>query len=406
LRVPSAIAGALAILAIFTLARQLYSSREGLLAAGLLACSYSPIYYSQEARAYSLLLLFSILSAHFWFRLREQLESDDRCAGSTAAAYVACAAATQYLHHFGLLLVAIQLGALLALFALRPRALVRAIGVSAAVVITYLPWVGYLIEDFGEGYDHIAQPTPYSIVKYWNFLFFDTSGYLAWFVAVLLGIAACRWIAQCRAGGFADLAAWLRSPTALLIVWLVVPVALTYLRSVTSVSIFNNRNLIISFAPAIVLLARAMTSVLGSARLQALTAAAIAAVLIYGPFVKGGYYRFPRKEQFREAAAAVAARGDQLSDVRVIAYAWDAPSFDYYLERTGAMSRVALIAGSEADIPEAGAFLEAEDPEHLWYLAGHLRPERAFVQFLDRKLVLVEHVPLHGAFARLYRRRE
>jgi mannosyltransferase len=406
LRAPSAVAGVLAILATFFLARQLYSAREGVFAAGLMAFSYQSVYYSQEARAYSLLLLFSILSSHFWFRLREQLESRDRISGSTAVAYAACAVAMQYLHHFGLLLVAIQLGALGGLFALRPRAFARVVAVSAAVFAAYVPWIGYLIEDFGEGHDYLPHPGLHSISEFWRFLFFDTSGYLAWFVALLFGIAAWRWIANRRAVTAGDIVAWFRSPTALLIAWLVVPFALAYLRSLTSPAILNNRNLIISITPAMVLLARAMTFALSTVRLQALTAGAIAAVLIYGPFVKGGYYRSPRKEQFREAAAAVASRGEQLSDVRVIAYAWAAESFDYYLERTGAPNRVNLLAGSEQDIPRTKMFLDTEDPEHVWFLAGHRRPDRVYIQFLDRELEFVDHVPLHGAFARLYRRRE
>lgn len=406
LRVPSAIAGVFAIVAMFFLAKQLYSEREGLIAAGLLAFSYQSVYYSQEARAYSLLLLFSILSAHFWFRAREQLEVDDRMAASTAAAYAMCAIVTQYLHHFGLLLVAIQLGALALLFVRRPRALGWVLAVAAVVVAAYLPWLGYLIEDFGEGHHYLPRPGLHSVSEFWRFLYFDTSGYLAWFVALLFAIAIGRTLADRRGSGRGDLVAWLRSPTALLIAWLVVPFALAYLRSLSSSPILNNRNLLISLPPAMLLLARAMTCALGNVRLQLLTAAAIAAILIYGPFVKGGYYRYPRKEQFREAAAAVAARDDALGDVRVVAYAWAAESFDYYLERTGAARRVDLLAGSEQDISRTRAFLAAEDPAHLWFLAGHRRPDRAYIQFLDRELEFVEHVPLHGAFARLYRRRE
>ena len=107
LRLPSAVAGMLSIIAMFFLAKQLYTVREGVIAAGLMAFSYQPIYYSQEARAYSLLLLFAILSAHFWFRMREQLEAHGRLSAATAAAYVACASVAQHLHHFGLLLVAL-----------------------------------------------------------------------------------------------------------------------------------------------------------------------------------------------------------------------------------------------------------------------------------------------------------
>ncbi len=357
-------------------------------------------------RTSPLLLLFSILSSHFWFRLRGQLEARDRISGSIAAAYIACAVVTQYLHHFGLLLVVIQLGALGGLFALRPHALALVVAVSAAVFAAYVPWIGYLIEDFGEGHDYLQRPGLHSISEFWRFLFFDTSGFLAWFVALLFGIAAWRWIAIRRRPTAGDLAAWLRSPTALLIAWLVVPFALAYLRSLTSSPILNNRNLIISLPPAMVLLAHAMVCALSAVRLQVLTASAIAAVLIYVPFVKGGYYLFPRKEQFREAAAAVASRGEQLSDVRVIAYAWAPESFDYYLERTGAPNRVNLLAGSEQDIPRTEAFLDTEEPEHVWFLAGHRRPDRAYIEFLDRELEVVDHVPLYGAFARLYRRRK
>jgi uncharacterized membrane protein len=405
LRFSSAVAGVLAILATFFLARQLYSSREGVLAAGLMAFSYQPVYYSQEARAYSLLLLFSILSSHFWFRLREQLDARERISITTAAAYVACAVVLQYLHHFGLLLTAIQLGALIVLFAYRPRALARAAAVSFAVFAAYVPWIRYLIEDFGEGYDYLPNPGLHSISEFWRFLFFDTSGYLAWFVAVLFGVAIWRWVANRRENTIGDLRSWLRSPTALLIAWLVVPFALAFLRSLTSPSILNNRNLIISLPPAMVLLARAMTYALSAVRVRALTAGVIAAVLIYGPFVKGGYYRFPRKEQYREAAAAVALRGEQLGDVSVIAYSWRTELYDYYLERMGAPNRVNLLAGSEQDIQKTEAFLDAEDPEHVWFLAGHRRPDRAYIQFLDRELEFVDHVPLYGTFARLYRRR-
>ncbi len=406
LRMPSAVAGVLAIIAIFFLARQLYSVREGLLAACLLAFSYQPVYYSQEARAYSLLLLFSIASTHFWFRLREQLEAHDRISSSTAAAYIACAVTTQYLHHFGLLLVAIQLAGLGGLYAFRPQALPRVIAVAAAVIAAYVPWIGYLIEDFGEGHDYLPLPGLHSIGEFWRFVFFDTSGYLAWFVALLFILAAWRWIADQRTGTSGNLTNWLRSPTALLIAWFVIPFALAYLRSLTSSPILNNRNLIISLPPAMLLLARAMTCALSAVRIQALAGAAVAAVLIYGPFVSGGYYSQPRKEQFREAAAAVASRCEPLADVRVIAYAWGSESFDYYLERTGAPNRVNLLAGSEQDIPRTQLFLDTEDPEYVWFLAGHRRPDRAYIQFLDRKLELVDHVPLHGTFARLYRRRE
>ncbi len=58
LRLPSAIAGILSIYVIFLLGKLIFSIREGLYSAVFLAISWCPLYYSQEARSYSLLLLF------------------------------------------------------------------------------------------------------------------------------------------------------------------------------------------------------------------------------------------------------------------------------------------------------------------------------------------------------------
>lgn len=68
LRFPSAIAGALTIIVIFFIARELYSDEAGLIAATLLALSPYHILYSQEARMYGLAVLF--VACAIWMFLR------------------------------------------------------------------------------------------------------------------------------------------------------------------------------------------------------------------------------------------------------------------------------------------------------------------------------------------------
>jgi hypothetical protein len=130
------------------------------------------------------------------------------------------------------------------------------------------------------------------------------------------------------------------------------------------------------------------------------------AIMLHGLFVTGGYYRLPRKEQFREAAGVVAERENAYPNARVIAHAWSKGKFDYYLERLGAASRVDLKAGTADDVQRVRNYLAAERPDHVWFLLGHRPPEPAFMSFLDQELELVFHVPLYKAFARLYRRPE
>jgi len=62
LRSLSALAGVLVVPAVFGGARKLVSARAGLVAAALAACNPFLVWYSQEARSYSLLTLFSALS--------------------------------------------------------------------------------------------------------------------------------------------------------------------------------------------------------------------------------------------------------------------------------------------------------------------------------------------------------
>ncbi|MEZ4521052.1 MAG: glycosyltransferase family 39 protein [Thermomicrobiales bacterium] len=74
-RFPSAVAGILAIPAIYLLARRLAGPQAGLIAAGLLAINPYHLWYSQEAKMYSIVALLSILST---FLLVEGLMHGDR----------------------------------------------------------------------------------------------------------------------------------------------------------------------------------------------------------------------------------------------------------------------------------------------------------------------------------------
>jgi len=67
-RFPAAIFGILSIIVIYYLAKELLGNVEGLISALLLAVSSMAIWYSQEARVYSLFLLLSLISFLFLYR--------------------------------------------------------------------------------------------------------------------------------------------------------------------------------------------------------------------------------------------------------------------------------------------------------------------------------------------------
>jgi len=76
LRLPSAIAGTLTIIAIFFIAKELYDGRAGLIAAALLAVSPVHLYYSQDARMYGMAVLFVAIAV--WMFLRASRTGDLR----------------------------------------------------------------------------------------------------------------------------------------------------------------------------------------------------------------------------------------------------------------------------------------------------------------------------------------
>ncbi|HVY55961.1 MAG TPA: glycosyltransferase family 39 protein, partial [Thermodesulfobacteriota bacterium] len=68
-RFPSAIFGSLSILAIYAIGNLLFGRKTGLIAALILATSVFHVWFSQEARAYTLLTLFTLLSFYYFLRL-------------------------------------------------------------------------------------------------------------------------------------------------------------------------------------------------------------------------------------------------------------------------------------------------------------------------------------------------
>jgi mannosyltransferase len=131
LRALSALFGTIAVPVAWRAARELFSPRAGLVAAALVAFNPFFVWYSQEARSYSLLVLMAALSVVFLVRaLRER----------TRRAYVlwALTAALGLLtHYFAAFLLVPEAGWLL--WAARERAALAAVGAVAAVGAALAP---------------------------------------------------------------------------------------------------------------------------------------------------------------------------------------------------------------------------------------------------------------------------
>ncbi len=138
IRLPALIAGLAAIPLAFLLARRLFGVSAGLVAAALMALNPFMIYYSTEARPYSLaiaLLLGSTLA---------MLIAADTGRLRWWAVYAALVALAMYAHYTSAFILGAQL---LWLMWARPKARFPGLAATAAAAVLYLPWVPSAIDD-------------------------------------------------------------------------------------------------------------------------------------------------------------------------------------------------------------------------------------------------------------------
>ena len=238
-RLPAAIAGGLSVFAIYLLGSKLAGARVGLVAALLMAISPREVWYGQEARPYTILLLLATLQMLFAYRAAVQGRKLDWLwfALSTLVSlythYLALATTAAALAFIGLILAAD-----LADSGTRARRQANAevpaptrqvalkIGLAlvslVVVVLGYLPWLPYLGDFLGRGRfgfgrfeaDHVASLADVKpILDYW-----DMSG----LILTLVGIGVVT-VAIMMAGG-----RWKEG--ALILIWAGLPLAAFWFR--------------------------------------------------------------------------------------------------------------------------------------------------------------------------------
>jgi mannosyltransferase len=405
LRMPSAIAGILAIYVIFRLGELLFSRREGLLAAGIAAVAWCPIYYSQEARAYSLLLLASAAATWFWLEVLKALDEERAPAARFRVGYAAAAVACAYLHYFGLFIVALQAAASAAFALHRPKAAPTLLVLFGVVGASYLPWLSEFWNDLHHGTSWIPQPTPAAALDCLAF-FFNRSTALALFVCALYAVLSIRWVADIARRGEASSPAWRAEFAELFLFgWLVLPFAVVYVKSIVSAPALTDRNLIVSLPAAYLLLARAITRLPLRPRLQDAVGACVVLCIAIHTTVALQYYSRPTKQQFREAVRFVVDRESQFEDAIVVGNVYGPEMLDYYFEHLGSDLRVRTLGGSVESFEHVIRIVEEEEPMHVWYIAAHLESDPRFLEALGDSMEFVGAKRFIMADVLLYRTR-
>ncbi len=408
-RAPSALLGILAVFAIYKVGNLLLGRPAALLAALVLAVAPVHLGYSQEARAYELMVTLSLLSFCFFVGLGGQEGRKGRGLGRQAG-YVLCTSLLMYSHLYGLFVVLVQnlyvfalapFGAEGARARWRPR-LTRWVVLQGALLILYAPGLALLHEWVSSPGQRgwIREPTARS--AYETFVSYAGSPALLILFAALSAVATVS-LAK-------------RAPAKLLLLslWLVVPLAVPICVSILSTPVFVARYGILA-TPALYLLAcqGVQATVQSLSRAWARGIAYAAASVLMVALAAGNvlaYYEAPDKPQWKEAATYVEARAEP-GDPVVVAPGYQAEYvLRHYLDDPNVRmlpygSRDLRTSSTREDLLRTAH--EATQNERVWLVVANREPSVWWMRkiLLDKLFVATDEQRYNGVRVKLFQKR-
>jgi len=320
LRLPAALLGATAVLAVYLLGRRIASERAGFFAAGLMAVSPLHVNHSQEVRMYSLVTLLVLLAMYEFF-----LFLSARRTSHLAGCLVFTALSIATFPPAALLILVQNLAVLRG----TPRLALRNWFIAQVLLLApciplFLRTVEaskYLAPEAGTG------PSALDAVRItgsFSLLASGPAGSMTWYAFSAYTFGSLALIAF----GFVQMQRRRDSqarPYLILLIWLVIPLALTAeLARITGAQWLPRY--VIYTSPAYFLLLGLSIHTLPGAKLKYMAAAAI---LILPVAKLGRYYQRPTRPEWREAVRLI-ERNEQPGDVIAIYRPGNGCVFRYY----------------------------------------------------------------------------
>ncbi|MFZ1396633.1 MAG: ABC transporter permease [Candidatus Promineifilaceae bacterium] len=303
LRLLSALFGGLALGLMFVVGRKLLGREGGLIGTFLLAIALFHVEFSQEARAYSLLVLQALVSLWLFLQL---LDKPDRL---TVAGYVLTNVVMLYTHFYGAFFVVVQNMFWLYLYWQRRQKMVPGLGrwvlIQGGILLLFAPWLRYmLLEVQSMQSTGVWIPEPTAVTLWYTLFDFASDSVL---IVLLFAGLIGWWLLYGRSPAPEPENGW-QTETAvalLLLLWLVVPVLIPFVVSRLLVPLMLPRYTIAASLGLYLLAAAALRRVRWpSLRYGLLTLIALASLLGLSR-----YFGAVDKQQWRELTAYLEAEG-------------------------------------------------------------------------------------------------
>jgi len=301
---------------VYTLGARLFGQQEGIIAALLLAVNAFFVRYAQEARGYTLAVLLVSVSSYFFVRALQQ-PSKKNWAG-----YIAASVLAVYSHFFAVLVLITHV---ISLIFLRPQDIRwKSLIISELLTVFMLSPLGFfvIVRDSGQ-LDWLREPGLTNLYGLFSALSGDGGAMLV-----------ATYFAICSIACFWGLRTWYRSGASFetwrfgfLLIWLVVPVLITFLFSFVK-PVFQYRYLLISLPPLCVLAAAGLSRI----QHRLLFAAVLLCIIGLSASGLGKWYVIAQKQNWRQATSFVLSRARRGDAIIFHVYPGKV-AFEYYIER-------------------------------------------------------------------------
>lgn len=392
IRLLSVLFGVLAIPMIYLVGRQLFDKEAGLIAALILALSSFNIFYSQELRMYSLMVLLALLSMYFFLRFLQ------RSTLASSAGYVLSTTLLVYTHYYGLFVVLAQniyIVALLLLTARRTFQLRQWVILEAFVVALFAPWIGiFIYRGRGPGLQLISWvPLPTLSDFVTTFVVYAGTAALLIIFVLLSLIVLFRFT---RVTGSFDWKHPLKSVKAyswnvsiinvasflLLVVWLFALNVIPFVVSQVTQPIYFTRYAIAGSVASYLLVAGGIRNING----KFVRLGVIAVIIILAAANLQAYYMSDARGQAREATNLINANAESGDVVLVFPNSMHL-IFDYYNNRTDvAVKQISPFLASSDSENKTREIIYSNVTGHnkvfLWFASAGTESEKAQENFI------------------------
>ena len=366
-RLGSALLGILAIPVMYFLGREFKDSESGIFAAALTAVNYFHIYYSQEARFYTMTFLLTALSYLFFVRAVKYVRGVD------FVLYGVFIILLLYTHYFGMVIFATQVLTFLVLAILYRRSdrkfVVLGLVTGVIVMISFLPWVPVILKHSEVGSFWIQKPTLLFMLEY----FYNYFGKDIVQTLVLAGLIFL-FIRHSLKKEYSETKT--RQLYIVVVFWLIISYAIPFVRSVTATPIMHIRYTIIT-VPAWIIIFSLGWATLKSKKWRHGLLIFLIVISVANLVIFRKHYSKIQKQQMREVALLV----QQKKDAGVPVYSVFAEHYQFYFNK-----------GDTIHFSDPG---QMTDIERFWLLQAEFFSSDELTQELDQYLDTFEIAENH-----------